>query len=122
MSLDDIDIDSWGKKEKSPPAKPPSPRESPREHEEQPKAPKRKPRSHPEGDRDRETSLSRGSDLPATMPARILDVDALEPFFKAVLSRGDAWIKWMFRHGKFDRATASIVIDIYRKLKKEGFE
>ncbi|MEX2684752.1 MAG: hypothetical protein Q6373_024480 [Candidatus Sigynarchaeota archaeon] len=53
---------------------------------------------------------------------KILDWQVLETRFKACKVRRDAIGNWMFRNKKFDKATAAIFIDLYRELKKEGFE
>jgi hypothetical protein len=52
----------------------------------------------------------------------ILDWSVLEPLFLDLKKHHVEIGIHMFRHKKFDRSGASYLIDIYRKLKKEGFE
>jgi len=132
MSEDEFDVDSWGKKpgsEQEKDGENPSPERHPNvtqktivEGSAGGSSPERHPKTPRRPRADRETAVSRGSDLPAPVPVKILDWQGLEPIFRELLPRKDAWVAWMFRHKKFDKATAAVVIDIYRRLKKEGFD
>lgn len=63
---------------------------------------------------DREINVSRSSE--------ILTVEVLEPLFQDMRKRRDAIGNWMFRHQKFDRSSASLIISLYRKLQSGGYQ
>lgn len=56
-----------------------------------------------------------------TVEPKILDWHVLEPIFKDLKSRGIDLGTHMFRNKKFDVSSAGFLIDIYRKLKQEGY-
>jgi len=71
---------------------------------------------------DRETVVMRSKPKPRSKPRKILDVAVLEQKIHAWKKRRDALGGWMFRHKKFDKSSASLLIELYRELRKEGYE
>ena len=57
-------------------------------------------------------------------PTKILTIEILEPLFLEIKNRSHnkALGKWMFRNKGFDRSAACDFMDLYRQLKKEGYQ
>jgi len=81
-------------------------------------------------DTDRETAISRGFDIPATLPVKILTSKVLADIIVAskLDIEGEAMFKkWVIRRYKGGSCHARTIvldylIEIYRQLKHEGFE
>jgi len=129
--FDDITIDSWGKAEKKDEkgrgSEPAPDHGSPRQTQKEPASDGQADQESPSVDSaSKRSNASDGRQTrkraPPSPPIKILDEDAIEGKFEPLLRQHTALGNWMFRHKKFDRASASWFIKFYRELKKEGFE